>query len=233
MKHLPIPIMRPQGTGNNSDYTILLIYLLQMVLVMKKKQISKCQAKDHGVFFRQLSKRELMVNFLVMISANLLPGNVKANIIKKEKLFHQSHEYYMQFAIEEAKKIPKYPFGAVIVNRLTGEIISRGYNQSIDNPTLHGEIVAINNCAIHRSNNTWSEFDLYTTAEPCPMCQSAIEWAGIKNVFYGTSIPFLQNIGWKQINIRAQEVSDKTPFRNTEIIGGLLEEECNKLFQDA
>ncbi len=97
---------------------------------------------------------------------------------------------------------------------------------------MHGEIVAINDCVERNNEVIWPELDLYTTTEPCPMCQSAIEWAGIKNVYYGTSIPYLQSLKWYQINIRAQDVSDKTPFRNTKIIGGILESECNALFHN-
>lgn len=144
-----------------------------------------------------------------------------------------SHEDYMRRAIELALQVPELPFAAVIVRRETGEIVAEGYNQSSLNPTFHGEMVAINRCAeLHRSAN-WSEFDLYTTAEPCPMCQSAIEWAGIATVYYGAAIPYLQHQGWWQINIRAAEVVRQTAFRNTRVIGGILEYECNALFDRA
>lgn len=144
-----------------------------------------------------------------------------------------TNENYMRRAIELALKVPEFPFGAVIVRRATGEIVAEGYNQSSLNPTFHGEMVAINRCAeIHRSAD-WSEFDLYTTAEPCPMCQSAIEWAGIATVYYGTSIPYLQKHNWRQINIRATEIIAQTAFRSSRIIGGILEHECNALFDRA
>ena len=142
----------------------------------------------------------------------------------------KSHEDYMRKAIEQALKAPEFRFGAIIVKRETGEIVAEGFNQSSLNPTFHGEMVAINCCAeVHRPTD-WSLYDLYTTAEPCPMCQSAIEWTGITNVYYGTSIPYLQQHNWWQINIRAEEVSAKTAFRNTRIIGGVLESECNALY---
>ncbi|MFA0813982.1 nucleoside deaminase [Microbulbifer epialgicus] len=202
------------------------------------KQLFDTQRNHQNIFYRKLSKRTLLTNWLAILTANLLSPNLEAKTVKKETNKEKNtsrniHEYYMRLAIKEGKNVPKYPFGAVIVNRLTGEIVSKGYNQSTHNPILHGEIVAINNCAKHKIKILWSELDLYSTAEPCPMCQSAIEWAGIKNVYYGSSIPFLQGLKWEQINIRAQEVSDRTPFRNTKIIGGLLEGECNKLFLTA
>ncbi len=142
-------------------------------------------------------------------------------------------EDYMRRAIELALQVPEFPFGAVIVRRSSGEIIAEGFNQSAINPTLHGEMVAINQCATRHHLADWRELDLYTTAEPCPMCQGAIEWAGIKTVYYGTSIPYLQKHNWWQINIRAVEVIAQTSFRNSRIIGGILEAECNALFDHA
>jgi tRNA(adenine34) deaminase len=140
---------------------------------------------------------------------------------------------YMRLAIAMAENVRKYPFGAVIVRRTTGEVLAQGFNRSLLNPTFHGEIDVINRCAADRAPLYWAELDLYTTAEPCPMCQSAIEWTGISTVYFGTSIPFLQQLGWRQIDIRAEEVSRRTPFRNTKVIGGILEAECNALFKAA
>ncbi|MDQ3773137.1 MAG: nucleoside deaminase [Pseudomonadota bacterium] len=111
-----------------------------------------------------------------------------------------------------AKQVPELPFGAVIVRRATGVIVAEGHNRSSESPTFHGEIVVINRCATDHPSIDWAEVDLYTTAEPCPMCQSAIEWAGIPTVYYGTSIPYLQRLGWKQIEIRAKESCDERLF---------------------
>ncbi len=144
-----------------------------------------------------------------------------------------SPDEYMRLAIARAQKVPQYPFGAVIVRRATGEVLAKGYNRSSRNPIVHGEIDVINRCAAKHASVDWTTLDLYTTAEPCPMCQSAIEWAGMATVYFGTSIPFLQEHGWRQIDIRAEEVARRTPFRNTKVIGGVLEQECNALFEEA
>ncbi|HBP88401.1 MAG TPA: nucleoside deaminase, partial [Nitrospiraceae bacterium] len=109
---------------------------------------------------------------------------------------------YIRLAIVMAQKVPQYPFGAVIVRQATGEVLAKGYNRSSRNPIVHGEIDVINRCAAKHAPVDWTSLDLYTTAEPCPMCQSAIEWAGMATVYFGTSIPFLQQLGWRQIDIR-------------------------------
>lgn len=117
------------------------------------------------------------------------------------------------------------PFATVLVNHSdtstspTGEEICIGINSNSahGNPTLHGEIAAINNCSLElqgpRFNLTatqalaaFPQLSLYTNAESCPMCASAIRWAGIKEYIYGTSIDYLIEKGWGQIRIASLEV---------------------------
>jgi tRNA(adenine34) deaminase len=143
------------------------------------------------------------------------------------------HENYMRLAIESARTVPAHPFGAVIIRPATGECLAMGANRLDENPVLHGEIDAINRCAAAHPGIDWTDLALYTTAEPCPMCQSAIAWAGIPEVYYGTSIPRLRETGWRQIDIRAEEVIRRTPFRDVRIVGAILEAECNALFAAA
>ncbi|MEI8021108.1 MAG: nucleoside deaminase [Schlesneria sp.] len=143
------------------------------------------------------------------------------------------HDRFMQEAIACAKRVPTRPFGAVIVVAERAEVIAQGFNRSQISPTFHGEIDVINRCAENHPKIEWNGLVLYTTAEPCPMCQSAIQWAGISMVVFGSSIPFLKSLGWNQIDIRAEEVSERTPFRKCEIVGGVLEKECNALFLEA
>ncbi len=143
------------------------------------------------------------------------------------------HDRFMQEAIVCAKQVATRPFGAVIVVAERAEVIARGFNRTDVSPTFHGEIDVINRCAENNPNVQWSGLVLYTTAEPCPMCQSAIEWAGISMVVFGSSIPFLKSLGWNQIDIRAEEVAKRTLFNKCEILGGVLQKECDALFQAA
>lgn len=141
-------------------------------------------------------------------------------------------EVYMRQAIAQALVVPQRPFGAVLVETASGRIVARGYNRSTENPTWHGEIEAINLCAAAHPGIDWTGLTLYSTAEPCPMCQSAILWAGIARVVYGTSIAHLRERGWRQIDISAGEVIQRTPFRKCLLTGGILESECNTLFDN-
>jgi tRNA(Arg) A34 adenosine deaminase TadA len=142
-------------------------------------------------------------------------------------------ELLMRRAIEVANQNPECPFGALLVDRETGEVVAEGVNGSDRSPVLHGEIDAIQNCAVGRPNADWSNLCLYTTAEPCCMCQGAALWAGISRVVFGTSIDTLIGLGWRQIHISASEVVSRTPGAQCEIVGGVLELECDALFRAA
>jgi len=150
-----------------------------------------------------------------------------ANNIEDAK---KKDEYYMQIALQLAKHNPKAPFAALIVDNQTGKILAEGLNASKVNPTFHGEIVAINDCIKKHPHVDWSKVTLYTTAEPCSMCQSAIIWAGISRMVFATSLEYLKTHGWNQIDISASDVNNKAPFYKGTITGGILAEKTNVLF---
>ena len=79
------------------------------------------------------------------------------------------------------------PFGSVIVK--DEKIISEGMNRvTVDNdPTSHGEIVAIRNACKKLNTFNLSNCSLYSSCEPCPMCMSAIYWSRIGKVYYANT----------------------------------------------
>ncbi len=137
------------------------------------------------------------------------------------------HVTLMRRAIALAGNAPDLPFGAVIVDRGTGEVVAEGWNRTALNPTWHGEIDAINHLPTATAGRRLA---LYTTAEPCPMCMGAILWSGIEAVVFGTSIRTLQRQGWRQIDILADEIARRNPAWKCEVLGGVLEAECDALF---
>jgi tRNA(adenine34) deaminase len=143
------------------------------------------------------------------------------------------HSRFMRLAIEQARKNPRYPFGAVLIDGTTERVLAEGINRVTESPIFHGEMDAINNCAHNNPQIDWNKLILYTTAEPCPMCQSAIVFAGIRLTVFGTSIPYLMKVGWRQIEIRADEVLRRSLFSQSVLLGGVLEGECNALFNAA
>ena len=138
---------------------------------------------------------------------------------------------FMRMAINEARKgIHKQhggPFGAVIVK--DGVVIGKGHNQVLKNndPTCHGEVMAI-----HKACKTLKTFDLsgcelYTTGEPCPMCFAAILWANISKVYYGCNIIDTEDIGF-----RDKVFYEMTDEKKKEFVTELDRKACLKLYDE-
>lgn len=79
------------------------------------------------------------------------------------------------------------PFGAVIVRN--GEIIATGTNRVTANndPTAHAEVSAIRAACAKVQNFKLEGCTCYTSCEPCPMCLSALYWAGVERIVYGNT----------------------------------------------
>jgi len=86
------------------------------------------------------------------------------------------------------------PFGCVIVK--DEKIVSEGSNKvtSTNDPTAHGEIVAIREACKKINNFSLNGCELYSTCEPCPMCLSAIYWARIDKIYYANTRKDAQKI---------------------------------------
>jgi len=104
---------------------------------------------------------------------------------------------FMMRAIElsiESAKSKGGPFGCVIVKN--NKIIAEGFNKVTMNndPTAHGEIVAIREACKKLNVFNLSGCDLYSSCEPCPMCLSAMYWARVENIFYANTRIDAKNI---------------------------------------
>ena len=135
---------------------------------------------------------------------------------------------YMRMALNEARKGIKDghggPFGAVIVK--DDVVVAKGHNQVIKNndPTCHGEIMAIHKACKKLGTFDLSGCEIYTTGEPCPMCMAAILWANIEKVFYGCNILDTEEIGFRDKKFYEQ-------FANREqFIQELDRKQCLKLY---
>ena len=100
----------------------------------------------------------------------------------------QTHEEFMAEAIRLAvDNIDNQggPFGAVIVK--DGRIVATGANRVTANndPTAHAEVMAIREACKTLGTFNLQGCAIYSSCEPCPMCLSAIYWAGITELYYG------------------------------------------------
>lgn len=105
----------------------------------------------------------------------------------------------MAFGIKQARKTMNEnkggPFGAVITDK-NGNIISISSNLVLEtcDPTAHAEINAIRDASRKLKTHDLSNCILYATGYPCPMCLSAIIWANIKTIYYGTNVKEAEGI---------------------------------------
>lgn len=79
------------------------------------------------------------------------------------------------------------PFGAVIVQ--DGKVIATGTNRVVPDadPTAHAEVMAIRNACAALGTFQLKGCTVYSSCEPCPMCLSALYWAGVSRICYGNT----------------------------------------------
>ncbi len=144
----------------------------------------------------------------------------------------ENNEYYIRLALEKAREniesLEGGPFGAVIVKE--GEVLAVEKNRVLSSDaTAHAEVNAI-----RRASEKTGSFDLsgsviYATTEPCPMCFSAIHWARIGKIVYGSSISDAAESGFNELKI-SNDTLKRLGGLDVEIVGGVAEDDCRLLF---
>jgi len=137
-------------------------------------------------------------------------------------------ERFMRIAIDEARRAD-FPFGAVIVR--DGRVLARGRNlgRSQDDPTAHGEMVAIRRCLAAHGSRSLKGATLYTSGEPCAMCMGAILWCHIGRLVFAASV---QQLASKidQIMLSSADVAATARFAPISITGGVMADMAIQLF---
>ena len=120
------------------------------------------------------------------------------------------------------------PFGSVVVKE--GKIIAGGFNKVTSNndPTAHGEIVAIREACKKLNTFNLKGCDLYSSCEPCPMCLSAIYWSHIDRIFYANTRDDAKKINFDDSLIYS-EISKKNEDRKIPI-KQMMRDEALKAF---
>jgi tRNA(adenine34) deaminase len=137
-------------------------------------------------------------------------------------------ERFMRMALAEARRAD-FPFGAVIVR--DGSVIARGRNlgRTKDDPTAHGEMVAIRSGLAAHGSKALRGSTLYTSGEPCAMCMGAILWCHFGRLVFAASIDQLAT-RIDQIMISSAELASRATFSPISITGGVLADEAMALF---
>lgn len=100
----------------------------------------------------------------------------------------------IRIARENVERGTGGPFGAAIVERDSGRLISVGMNcvVRLHNCTLHGEMVAFMMAQKRLRSYTLAapgmpQHELVTSCEPCAMCLGAALWSGVRRLVLGAA----------------------------------------------
>lgn len=138
--------------------------------------------------------------------------------------------HYMRLALAQARSAPvagEVPIAAILVHE--GLILASAHNlrESRQDPTAHAEILAIRNAAERLRTWRLTNSTLYVTLEPCPMCAGAVVQARIARLVFGAWDPKAGACG-SLFDIPSEHRLN----HRVEVLGGVLEEECQALLRD-
>lgn len=129
------------------------------------------------------------------------------------------------------------PFGTIIVNVTTGQIVGWGVNRvTCYGSIFHGEIVAIWDAqrrlgVYNLGADGMDEFALVTTAQPCAMCGGAIPWSGVSRVIYGASASDVeQSCGFDEGPLHPEWIEEYSK-RKIGVIGEVAQCECREVLE--
>ena len=118
------------------------------------------------------------------------------------------------------------PIGAVIVYE--DKVVASGYNRraKLQLASAHAEMMAIDRaCKKFHSWRLPEGCELYVTLEPCPMCMGAALNARVDKVYFGA-------YEQKGRSLTKELAEANLLNHKTEVIGGVLEEECSAVLTD-
>lgn len=143
---------------------------------------------------------------------------------------NNSHEHWMKEALKQAayaQDIGEVPVGAIVV--IDNKIVGVGYNKVIQasNPSMHAEVVAIEDACKKVGNYRLTNASLYVTLEPCAMCAGLITHTRLQNLIVGALDPKTGACGSV-----LQVLNNPALNHKVELETGLLASDCSKILTD-
>lgn len=139
-------------------------------------------------------------------------------------------EKYMKMALEEAEKAGQrgeVPVGAIL---LKGEqVLAKDHNRCIElsDPTAHAEILVLRKGGEILRNYRLNDTVMYVTAEPCPMCVSAMIHSRISRLIFGVLEPKFGAVESKLRLLNGNGLNHKM-----KVDRGILEKECAEILKN-
>ena len=147
------------------------------------------------------------------IIIGLLEEEAMKVILDYNKKIIDSDESFIDVAIDISRN-SFYPFGAIVVR--DGKIIGRSDDNVPSKNTVfqHAELIAIDSAvsnikdSISRGN--LHECTLYTSCEPCMMCQEAILAEGISRIVYAATIEDSNQYFCKEYPVSIKDIVERS-----------------------
>ena len=138
-------------------------------------------------------------------------------------------ERYIKMALEEAEKAGEggeVPVGAILLKG--DQILARNHNRCIElsDPTAHAEILVLRKGGEILGNYRLNGTVMYVTAEPCPMCVSAMVHARIARLVFGSFEP-----KFGAVESKFRLLNDEGMNHKVKVDRGILERECGEVLK--
>ncbi len=140
----------------------------------------------------------------------------------------------MRLALQQAHLGDRTPgageVGCVIVR--DGVVVAEGHNEaemSCD-PTAHAEIVTLRRLGQKLQTIDLRGTTVYCTLQPCSMCTVACIWAKVSRIVYGAARDDVHSMYFDTRHFNTADLVRDAFREDIEIVGGVLAEECAKLY---
>jgi len=136
---------------------------------------------------------------------------------------------YMKMALEEAQGANykgEVPVGAVLI--IGDQVLAKDHNRCMElsDPTAHAELLVLRKAGEVLRNYRLNNTVLYVTAEPCPMCVSAMIHGRISRLVFGTLEP-----KFGAVESKFRLLSNGGFNHEIKVTQGVLEEECAEILK--
>ncbi len=127
------------------------------------------------------------------------------------------------------------PFGAVIIRGQgpQAELVVAAHNVVFETTdiTAHGEVNAIRLACRKLRTIDLRGCTIYSSTEPCPMCFSAIHWAGIDRIVFAAAIADAKSAGFNELSLSNDQMK-RLGGSPVEVLGGILHDEAAAVFKE-
>jgi len=138
-------------------------------------------------------------------------------------------ERMMKMALEQAeqgRERGEVPVGAILLKG--HQVLAKDHNRCIElsDPTAHAEILVLRRGGEVLKNYRLNGTAMYVTAEPCPMCVSAMVHGRISRLVFGSWEP-----KFGAVESKFRLLNDEGLNHKVKVDWGILEKECGEILR--